>query len=269
MHLHPGQQKPLNICKASPYRCEQENKLGVRGVTQTGYIAAELVRSVFVMHKNLFSWDSFKIVTTVFPFFVGTRMIDEKVQSCFYDEFHHKNVNQMPHWCSHAAKYSIAIPIILFGTQAFLSRDDNMRITSQTFLMGMPFVIFGKDLLKKLRFDVCRRPWNEKFSCIERSTGGFPSGHMAEATYIAVLYGLLFGQRFAIPLSLVAAGVSATFLNCNRHYAPQLIAGAGFGAVYAVAASKAIDERLGRLDVKVALAVDQNGSPAFQVSGRF
>ena len=55
-----------------------------------------------------------------------------------------------------------------------------------------------------------------------------------------VLYGMRFGYQFAVPLGAVTAFVGTTFLACNRHYFSQLIAGAGFGAIYALAANKVI-----------------------------
>ena len=51
-------------------------------------------------------------------------------------------------------------------------------------------------------------------------------------------------MKFAIPLSILSAYVGATFVVCNRHYASQIAAGAGLGALYAVAASRVIDNKL-------------------------
>lgn len=228
----------------------------------------EIFTDVLELAKNLFSWDSFKILISTFPFYVATRMIDEKIQTCFYDRQYHKNKNQMPGWCHDAAEWSIGVPIVFFGLQAFLSRDEELRETSKLFLVGMPFVIWTKDAIKKIRFKACLRPWNENFDCKKRSMGGFPSGHMAEATYAAVFFGMRYGPRYAIPLGLLAAGVGATFLSCNRHYASQLVAGVGFGAMFAVAASKVVDCKLGK-DVEFGMTMQSNGNPAFAVSYRF
>jgi len=101
-------------------------------------------KNIFDTHKNIFSWDSFKIVTMTFPFFVGARMIDEKLQRCFYNQKNHKNTNQIPEWCHEVARWSIGVPIALLGMQSFLSRDEEFRTTSQVFLIGVPFVFSGK-----------------------------------------------------------------------------------------------------------------------------
>jgi hypothetical protein len=227
-----------------------------------------LAKDVVNLWTNLFTWDSFKIMIATFPFFVATRMLDEKIQNCFYDRTYHKNVNQMPHWVPKCAELSIAVPIIFFGLEAFLSRDQEMRETSRLFLIGMPFVIWTKDLIKQIRFKACYRPWNEYFDCKQRSLGGFPSGHIAEATFTAVLYGMRFGPNYAIPLSALAVFISASFLSCNRHYASQMVAGAGFGAMFAVAANKVVDCKLGR-DIHMGLTMQPNGNPAFSVSYQF
>ena len=150
----------------------------------------------------------------------------------------------------------IGVPIVLLGTQAFLSRDCELATTARMVLLGMPFVTFGKDLIKKMRFQASLRPWNENYSCEERCSGGFPSGHMAEATYTALLFGLRYGPKYAIPLGLIAGAIGVTFLTCNRHYLSQLVAGAGFGALYAFAAQKVVDDYLPD-DFKISVAYNQ------------
>ncbi len=202
-----------------------------------GYIVSD----IGCLHKNLFSWDSIKIATFTFPIFIGARMIDERLQKHFFDEEKQKNINKPPSWCKNLAKYSIAPPILFLGSKAFFSRDPEEQITAQVMLTGMPFVLITKDLIKKLRFDICLRPHHEKFSPEVRCTGGFPSGHLAELTYLAVLYGVRYGPTYGVPLGSLAVFVGATFLACNRHYISQMIAGATFGAMYAVAANKVID----------------------------
>src|SRR4029079_9309556 len=59
----------------------------------------DLVKDVFNLNWNLLCWDSFKIIVTVFPFYISTRMIDDKLHRCFYDEMVHKNRTQLPTWC--------------------------------------------------------------------------------------------------------------------------------------------------------------------------
>jgi len=255
--------QPDVVKPTEPKRRKRQVKWGPRAARFFG----EVFQDIFYIHKNLFTWDSFKIIVTAFPFFVGLRMIDEKLQRCFYDEKRHRNKNKPPKWCEAVAKFSISVPIVFLGSDALFAKDEEFRKTGRIYLTGMPFVIWTKDLIKRLRFEACLRPWHEDFSCEKRSLGGFPSGHVAEATYTAVLYGMRFGPRYAVPLGAAAVVVGSIFLACNRHYASQLIAGAGFGAMYAVAANKLINERLDDT-VKVGFKMNKRG-PAMTLSFRF
>ncbi len=239
------------------------------GATRPAKFFGGILKDIFMVNANLFSWDSFKIIASVFPFFIGTRMIDEKIHKHFYDESRHKNIHQMPKWCSELGKYGIGVPIALLGINAFIPYNKELQETSRIFLIGMPFVIWGKELIKKSRFDACFRPWNENFSCKQRALGGFPSGHMAEATYTAVLYGLRYGPVAAIPLSFIALLVATSFINCNRHYASQIVGGAGFGAMYALAGHKVIDAKLKEKEnMRLGMAFD-DGKPAISFSYNF
>ncbi len=228
----------------------------------------EVASDVWWLNFNLISWDTFKLLTVFFPFFVGTRMIDEKLQSCFYDRKHHKNINQPPAWVHDAAQFSIGIPIVLLGSYAFFEKDWEKAQAGRLLLLGLPFVIWGKTLLKKIRMRACYRPWNEMFSCKKRALGGLPSGHMSEAMYTAVLFGARFGPKYAVPLGLLAAFLGVGFLVCNRHYASQLVAGAGLGTIYAVAANKVIDKNL--CDKwSACMECDESGVPMFSLACRF
>ncbi len=229
-------------------------------------------KDVLLIHKNIFSWDSYKILLTTFPFFIGSRMIDEKLQRCFFDDTHHKNINNPPKWCHELARWSIGVPIALLGIKGILSRDEELHATARVFLTGMPFVLFTKDLIKKFRFEASCRPCHEDFSVEkeDRVSGGFPSGHVAEATYTAVMYGMRYGPQYAVPLGAITAFVGVTFLACNRHYLSQLVAGAGFGAMYAVAANKLVDSKLNaHKDLNINLSVNEYGGPTVSLSYRF
>lgn len=224
--------------------------------------------NVFYLHTNIFRWDTLKVASTMFPIYVGARMIDERLQNWFYNSRVHKNINQMPKWCHDFAKYSIALPIFLLGMDALVSGNHDKRITGQVMLMGLPFVIWTKMWVKKIEFNASFRPWNEKFSCKKRAYGGFPSGHMAQAFYMAMLYGTRYGPNYGIPLGMVATFLGINFLTCNRHYASQLIAGAGFGTIYAFAASKLVDTRLADT-IEMGIAMDEHGAPAFSLAFRW
>jgi hypothetical protein len=156
----------------------QEYTRRVRKRKKHGYVGqaigefiTTLGRDALVLNKNLFTWNTFKVISGIFPVFVGARMIDEKLQRCFYNRELHKNVNQMPLWCHEVAKASIGLPIVMLGVDAFFNRNDDRRWTGQILLIGMPFVIWTKTLIKKIKFEACLRPWNEQFSCEQRAFG--------------------------------------------------------------------------------------------------
>lgn len=220
----------------------------------------------------LFSFDSFKVVTTTFPFYILTRMFDEDLQKNFHKECCHKDVNQQPRWCHTLSQYGLGIPIITIGLMTFFGNNEEFRTTGRIFLLGMPLVVSGKDIVKKFRFAANKRPWCDKFPCKERSLGGFPSGHLAEITYMTVLYGLRYGVKAAAPLGIFGSFVGVTFLNCNRHYVSQLVAGAGLGTLFALAADKVIDKRLEKKykdRFTCGYDTDMCGQPAFKVACSF
>lgn len=234
------------------------------------HILGDFVEDAVKINLGLFSWDSFKIFATAAPFYVGARMIDEKLSNCFFDHKYRKNRNEPSQWSKEIARLSIGVPIALLGCQAFLSRNDDMQMTGQVFLTGMPFVLIAKDIIKKLDFDLCKRPFHEKFAKHQRKFGGFPSGHLAEATYTAVLYGMRYGVNFALPLGSIAVFVSIIFLSSNRHYLSQMIAGAAFGGMYALSANKLIDSKLAKKrNLQLGLTTTDQGLPAMKISMKF
>ncbi len=239
----------------------------VHGPKMAAFVG-DIFRDIGILNRNLFLWNSFKVISTTFPLFVGARMIDEKLQRCFYDPSCHKNLNQMPSWCHTTAKVSIGLPLVLLGLDGLLSQDRDKFYTAKIMLVGTPFVIWTKKLVKQMQFESCLRPWNEKFSCVERSFGGFPSGHMAQAMYTAVLYGTRFGPQYALPLGFLATFLGITFVTCNRHYLSQVIGGAGFGTMYALAANALVDSKLTER-VKLAMKVDERGAPTLSLAFDF
>lgn len=235
------------------------------------HILGEFAGDVVKINLGLFAWDSLKVFVITAPFFAGARMIDEKLHNCFFDHKNKKNINEPAQWCKEVARLSIGIPIALLGTQAFFSREPNMQTTSQVFLTGMPFVLLAKDIFKEqLNFDLCKRPFHQTFAKEQRKFGGFPSGHLAEATYTAVLYGMRFGINYALPLGSVAVFVTIVFLSSNRHYLSQMIAGAGFGAMYALSANRLVESKLAKKsELQLGLGVGDHGEPVAKLSMRF
>lgn len=234
---------------------------------------ASILKDVFEIHINLASFDFIRIASAVFPVFVGLRMHDEHIHDYFYDSKHHRNKNQSDFFNHDFAQEAIAIPIIALASMSVFSPDEDVRATSRVFAIGMPFVLLAKDLIKQLRFKAAYRPYNQFFEKKRKQVcGGFPSGHMAEMSYMTVLYSMRHGYKFAVPLTLLSAYVGATFVVCNRHYASQIAAGAGLGALYAVAASRVIDNKLEERRIKsldFSFGTLACGSPALEVDYSF
>lgn len=265
--LLPCEKKPAITISKRGRRCfprkpsSKENLLG------------SLWRDVFDLNKYaLFSVETFKVISTTFPFYVFTRIFDEDLQANFHVRCCKRDVNQAPAWCRVICKYGISLPIMTLGLMTIFGGNEEFRTTGRVFLLGMPFVLWGKDIIKKFEFDANLRPWSDRFPCIKRASGGFPSGHMAEVTFMTVLYGKRFGYKAAMPLALFSVFLGATFLNCNRHYLSQLVAGSALGAIFALAADKVIDNRLARKykdHFSVGFDTDMHGSPALKVSYSF
>jgi hypothetical protein len=225
----------------------QESQLWLRkkgyiyqGMHWIGEIVADAVR----LNINLFSLDSAKIITAIAPWYLLTRMVDEDVQDTFYDSSCHSNIHQFPKSCHWFARHGVAIPMIVLSSLAIFANDPDLQLTGRMTAIGLPFVHSGKDIIKNLRFKCCLRPWHENFSRKKRSSGGFPSGHVANMTYMAALFGIRHGPAWGIPLTLCGLFVGLDFLNCNRHYLSQIVAGVGLGLLFAVAASKVVDTKL-------------------------
>lgn len=227
-------------------------------------------RDIVSLFGNLWDWDTLKVLVSMFPLFIGSRMVDDRIQNNFFCHGCHCNINQFPGWCHEAVRWSIGLPIALLGAQIFLSRDYELRYTSWMLLLGMPFLIFGKDVIKQFDARFCLRPWHEDFCKIKHKQfgGGFPSGHMAQAVYIAVLFGSRYGAQAAIPLGLNALAVGIVFLNCNRHYLSQLVAGAALGIIFGVAANKVVSRGVAE-HARVNIGCDSVGTPGIKVSWKF
>ena len=251
------------ICHKALYGKHQQ-----KGMHKFGHFIGDIVIDALRLHRYLFTVDTAKVITALMPVYLTARSIDEEVQSRFYDPVCHKNINQFHHSCHTFGKHGVGIPMVALSSLAFFAPDEDLRMTARMFAIGLPFVHSGKDVIKNLQTKSCLRPWHEDFSCKKRSSGGFPSGHMANITYATALFGIRHGIKWAAPLSLFAAFVFADFINCNRHYLSQMIAGAGFGVMYALAANKVIEKKLSER-VTLAVGCDENGRHTFKVNCTF
>lgn len=226
----------------------------------------ELIVDAAYLNASLFSVTSAKIMTAFTPAYLATRFIDEPLQNNFYDRTCHKNIHQFPASCHAVAKYGVGIPMVFLSSMALWAPDPEVRLTARMFAIGLPFVHSGKDIIKQCRFKSCLRPWHQDFSAKKRSSGGFPSGHMANVTFMATLFGMRHGPAWAVPLGLFAGFVFADFLNCNRHYISQLVAGAGLGVLFAFAALHVIEKKISDR-CAVAYTLQPNGLPLLK--GRY
>lgn len=235
--------------------------------TSVDYLG-ELIFDAVDLNWQLLSLDSVKILTAFMPVYIITRMVDDPVQINFYDSSCHRNINQFPKACHNIAQYGVAVPMVALSSLALFAPDEDLRLTGRMFAIALPFVHSGKDIIKKLEFKSCLRPWHQDFGRESRSTGGFPSGHMANVVFMATLFGMRHGPKWGIPLGLFASFVFADFLNCNRHYLSQLVAGSALGLLFAFAANKVIDKKLTQRCC-VGLAPGVNGGTALQLSYNF
>ena len=256
--------KMCSSCVKSKRLFYTNNSCLRRGFTFIG----DAIKDAFLLNANLISTESFIVIASTLPVYLASRLIDDSIQCHFFTHNGHKNINQIPSWCQQLVRFGIGVPIVILGSQLFLSSDPEWKEAAWMLLLGIPFVIFGKDIIKRLDADFCLRPWHQDFcQHHKQAMGGFPSGHMAQATYIATLYGMRFGPKLGVPLAFFAASLGIVFLNCNRHYLSQLVAGIGLGALYGIAANKVIDSKLGP-DFNIGFCFDRNG-PAIKACYRF
>ncbi|MBI2774726.1 hypothetical protein HYX58_01840 [Candidatus Dependentiae bacterium] len=259
----------ISICFgsfASNYHMKTVQRTGK--LYQAFHSLGNVIEDAILLNVKLFTIDSAKIITGFLPFFLSARMFDESVQSHFYDRSCHKNIRQMHNSCHQIAQKGVGVPMVLLSSLALWAPNERLRQTARMFAIGLPFVHWGKNIIKTLDTNICLRPWNEHFNRRKRSTGGFPSGHMANVTYMTALFGMRHGWKWGVPLGLFSSFVFADFLNCNRHYLSQLIAGVGFGLLYAFAADKVIHWRAAQ-NLKFDLRCEQDGKLIASMSCRF
>jgi hypothetical protein len=171
------------------------------------------------------SVDTLKILTGVLPLFLVARYADDSLHSAFYNIGTHKNNAQLPNWVhTFASKSVTAITTTCAFLPFFNNVSEDVRHTSSVMTMGAISVSGLRNFIKySFKSRTAFRPWHESYSSTCRTLGGFPSGHMAMATYLASLYGLRHGAAWGVPLSAFATFILATSLNGNRHYASQLV----------------------------------------------
>lgn len=232
-----------------------------------GDFLGEIFKDIFLLHKNLVGWDTYKIFVATFPCVIASGMIDKSVHECFYCEDHHKNLHQVPKFFHTLADATIDVLAAYSLCSYLFSNDQHLRETSRMFMIGLPFVMWVSDLFKAaMKTEIGYRPWNEQFS--KRHVTGFPSTHASQIAYATVLFGKQFGMPYAFPLAVMTAFIGFSRISGNNHFLSQYVAGIGLGAIYGYAATKLVDSKLND-SIRLSFDTDCKGNPALKLSYAF
>jgi hypothetical protein len=230
----------------------------------TGNLIQNFLYDTGVLHYELMSSESLKLLALFAPVYIATRHIDDSVHSCFYCPETHKNLRKMD---STACTVFVDAPLFICGGLAalvFNPWDKELALSARVFASALVPLWLVKNFFKEVRHEGCLRPRCEFFKQHKRYYGGCPSGHMSYMAYATTFWGLHYGWKCGVPLGLFSIGVFAASVNCNRHFVSQLIAGTGLGIAYGIAANKVIscyESNSYACDVVV-----DNGKPALQLT---
>jgi hypothetical protein len=232
--------------------------------------------NMFLIVKEVCSADTMLTLTAFTPLYLGARMIDEEVNQGFYDARCHCNVDY-PHKCLEFSVHgSMLYPVILMSLFMMSSSDENVRMTGGVALSGIVVTQLVNQAIKHLvEFRPVRagcRPRNGDFNPNKRVYNGFPSGHALGCAYIAVLCGLRLGPKWAIGVGGICGAIAGLTIQCNRHYASQVIAGAALGTIFAIASNKVIESKLShssKYGYEIGLVSNKNGNSCLEAAITF
>ena len=250
--------KNIRSCKK-----KKKERLSYRIINGT----ATILKEAILLNGNLFSANSAKVFTAFTPFYITMRMADHPVHEYFYDAHNHKNIRQLPDTVCKVVNKMGDVGIISLTSLAFFASDERLRLTARIFGIGAASALLAKDLIKIGKCEAAVRPWNEKFKK-KRTYGGFPSGHMIEASYMATVWGLQYGWKAAVPLLLFAGLSFGVLVNCNRHYVSQIVAGAGVGVAYGLAANTLINTKIAET-ITFDFKIDERALPTISLAYNF
>lgn len=220
------------------------------------------------LHRSLFSWDTLKIGAVFVPCYVASRSADTALQDCFYCYDAHKNCRQLPEFCHTSSDKGVVALTVALGSSWILPFSEHFKLTSRVYASGI-FPLWGlKNLFKNIKHKGCLRPKCEHFCKETNYYGGCPSGHMSFISYSTTVFGLQMGPSFGVPLGIASVGVFASSINSNRHYLSQVVAGAGLGIIYGIAASKVVDAYMGSTRVSD-FSVNYDSSSGLELSYSF
>lgn len=210
------------------------------------------MRDLVDIHRQLFSKQTLHVALATVPLYAVSRPFEEHVHHCFYDAHHHKNIHQVP--CKLREAVHVSLPIVLTSLAILpqFSSDQRFATIGSVFAKGLLTLWGVKSLIKNVAHaDCCLRPRCEFFDPVRRSHRGFPSGHVAAASYMTTVFGGQYGLKAGLPLGIYSAFVMGVSLSENRHYLSQMIAGAALGIAYGLATNAVIDLRLEEHNVAI------------------
>lgn len=231
-------------------------------------LSVDIFKDALAIHYNLLTWDSLKILGVFTPIYLASYVTDKRIHRQFYNPEKHKNINQIPLGVSGTIRSLTFASAMVLSSLAIVSPDPVLREVSRVFSIGYFSGIFAKNMIKKVKMDPALRPWNEKFSAERQAYGGFPSGHMFEASYMTLVYGLQYGLWALVPMGAYTASLFAASVISNRHFMSQAIAGLALGTVYGFAAHKVIQKNLSD-KFSLDFGANDKGDPAMTFSYRF
>jgi membrane-associated phospholipid phosphatase len=210
------------------------------------HVLKDWVRDLADMNRRLFTPRVLRPVLMSLPVYFAVKETDEKVNCVFYDKNLHKNLSTLPDCVTDYVSKSVAVTAVAFSAIQLFTRRPDLKLTSDIFSKGAFSIWLTKNLIKNtVRVKICQRPKNACFNqnCIYY--GGFPSGHMGIATYMATFFWMRQGPKWGLPLTVYASTIFGAALSGNRHYASQLVGGAMLGLAFAFASREMIKAKVG------------------------
>ena len=254
---------PISLSDAAQCGYDMKNRYKVQNRVFTSFF-----KDFLLINRNLFTRRSILAFSGFLPAYIGVRRADSAIHHRFYDCENHRDINQVSDTvCNLFGDEGIAAPIVFLSSLTFLATDERLRHTSEMFAKAVVAFQLTKKIIKEsLKHECNVRPLCGRFEK-QKTYGGFPSGHMGASTMMALMYGIRHGKAWGVPLGAYAIANFAVGLNCNRHFASQLILGAGLGAAYAFAALQTIDAKYGELEC--GMTADKYGNAALQLNYSF
>lgn len=163
-------------------------------------------------------------------------MLDDPIHRRHYCAQHHYNKRYPSTKLLDMSECFVGITIGICTACSFAVKDRRLQRTGLLYAVTLPLTWAAKSLIKKIPWKCNLRPPHAGYKKNRCYYGGFPSGHMLEMTYAAWLFGLSIGPHFGIPIAISTGVIAAAFVESNRHYVSQLVAGAGIGTLLGCAA---------------------------------